>query len=52
VVLIFLTMIGSSMARKAERNKRCLIEVLHSEELAIAPLFSHTISATLLVTSP
>ena len=30
----------------------CVVEVLHSEELPIGPLFYHTVKANLLVTAP
>jgi hypothetical protein len=33
-------------------QKLCRVEVLHSEELPLGPLFHHTIRATLLVTPP
>ena len=33
-------------------TRSCLVEVLHSEELPIGPMFFHTIKATLLVTAP
>ena len=34
------------------RDSRCLVEVLYSEELLIAPLFYHTVKAAVLVTPP
>jgi hypothetical protein len=37
-------------AQRAMRS--CIVEVLHSEELPIGPMFFHTIKATLLVTAP
>jgi hypothetical protein len=33
-------------------QKLCLVEVLNSEELPLAPPFHHTVKATLLVTPP
>ena len=52
-VLIFL-LVGGGLARadKVIHNKRCLVEVLRSEELPVGPLFYHTVRATLLVTAP
>jgi hypothetical protein len=33
-------------------QKLCLVEVLHSKELPLAPLYHHTVKATLRVTPP
>lgn len=41
-----------SSRRHAPPSRGCLVEVLHSEELPVGPLFYHTIKATLLVTAP
>ena len=44
---------ASAQARHVPpRDSRCLVEVLYSEELAIAPLFYHTVKAAVLVTPP
>jgi hypothetical protein len=49
--LIFLPMVGGSAeAGTADHDRRCLVEVLHSEELP-GPIFFHTVRATLLVTA-
>src|SRR5579871_4293865 len=49
---VFLVVGSPAQAAKAEHNKHCLVEVLHSEELAIAPLFYHAVKATLLISAP
>lgn len=52
-LILLLTMTGLAEAGKGgQREPRsCRAEVLHSEELPIAPLFYHTIKATMLVTT-
>jgi hypothetical protein len=52
--LLLLTITGSVQARQgSQRDMRsCLVEVLHSEEVPIGPLFYHTVKTTLLVTAP
>jgi hypothetical protein len=50
---IFLLIVsGPAGAGKVEHNKRCLVEVVHSEELPVGLPFYHTVRATLLVTAP
>jgi hypothetical protein len=53
-VTMFLMMTGLAHAAPASPGeaRRCLVEVLRSEELPIGPLFHHTIKAILLVTPP
>lgn len=51
--LILLLMIGGSAgAGQVQRDKRCFVEVLYSDELPVGPSFHHTVRATLLVTAP
>ncbi len=38
--------------RAAQARASCVLEVLHSEELPIGPLFYHTVKADLLVIPP
>jgi hypothetical protein len=54
VAMTFLMATAPIQARQAAQHgtRSCLIEVLHSEELPIGPMFFHTIKATLLVTAP
>ena len=56
VVAVALSLILATSAqaghRKLRDSRACLIEVLYSEELPIAPLFYHTVKAALLVTPP
>ena len=52
-LLLLLTTTGFAEAGKGGRRdtRSCRAEVLHSEQLSIAPLFYHTIKATMLVTA-
>jgi len=52
-LMLLLTMTGFAEARKGgpRDTRTCRAEVLHSEELPIAPPFYHTIKATMLVTA-
>jgi hypothetical protein len=52
-LMLLLTMTGLAEAGKEGRRdtRFCRAEVLHSEELPIAPPFYHTIKATMLVTA-
>ena len=53
--LMSLTAIGPIQAGGPEvqnATRSCLVEVLHSEELPIGPMFFHTVKATVLVTAP
>jgi hypothetical protein len=51
---LLLMIVGSAQAgREGQRDMRfCLVEVLHSEELPIGPLFHHSVKTALLVTAP
>ena len=51
--LVLLLMVADSAQARSggQRDMRCLVEVLHSEELPIGPLFYHTVKATLLVST-
>jgi hypothetical protein len=54
MTIALLTMVTGAEARPSgERAARsCRIEVLHSEELPIGPLFHHTVKTHLLVNAP
>jgi hypothetical protein len=51
MTIMMLVAIDSSQAAQ-HATRSCLIEVLHSEELPIGPMFFHTVKATLLVIAP
>jgi hypothetical protein len=51
MTIVMLVAIDPSQATQ-HATRPCLIEVLHSEELPIGPMFFHTIKATLLVIAP
>ena len=51
LTIVMLVAIDPSQATQ-HATRPCLIEVLHSEELPIGPMFFHTIKATLLVSAP
>lgn len=51
--IMVLALTASARAGQARlHDSRCLVEVLYSEELPIAPLFYHTVKAAVLVTPP
>ena len=51
-ILLIVTASVAAMQTGHRDARSCLVEVLHSEELPIGPLFHHTIKTTLLVTAP
>ena len=51
-IAILLLVPASAYAAVHHEMRSCVVEVVHSEELPIAPLFYHTVKATLLVTAP
>jgi hypothetical protein len=52
-VALLLMIAGSAQARDTgDGDRRCLVEVLHSEELPLGPLFHHTVKTILRVTRP
>jgi len=52
--ILLLTISGAVQAAPGSKREAhsCRVEVLHSEELPIGPLFYHTVKANLLVTAP
>ncbi|MBV8894551.1 hypothetical protein [Bradyrhizobium sp.] len=53
ITILLIVMPPTAAVQMGHREARsCLVEVLHSEELPIGPLFHHTVKATLLVTAP
>jgi len=53
ITILLIVTVPAAAAQTGHRKARsCQVEVLHSEELPIGPLFHHTMKATLLVTAP
>src|SRR5215813_2880619 len=52
ILLLIITGPAGANQGSLRDPRSCIVEVLHSEELPIGPLFHHTIRATLLVSAP